>query len=281
MKKMKKALVLAMTAAVCVTSVFSMTGCSKKETNRLDDIIKNGKITMVTEPYFAPMEFIDSSKSGQDQYQGVDIELAKYIAESLNVELEIIPVEFAAVVTGVQEGKYDIGLAGFAYTAERAEVVDMTDVYWKEDQSEGHGLLILKDRLDEFTSLEDFNGLTVAAQNGSIQQGFVKEQIPEAKLQVVTAVNDGFLMVQEGKIDACATAWSTGELFAGSNPEVAMCNVKFAEYQDGNVGIVQKGQTDLLNKVNEIIKDAWDKGLMQQWHEESMEYAKSLGLDVN
>lgn len=281
MKKMKKSLAMAMAAVLCLGSVLAMTGCEKKEVNRLEEIMKNGKITMVTEPYFAPSEFIDSSKSGQDQYQGLDIEMAKYIAESLGVELEIVPVEFSSVVTGVTEGKYDIGMAGFAYTAERAEVAAMSDVYWSEGESKGHGLLVKKDRVGEFKSLDDFKGLTVAAQNGSIQQGFVNDQIDDVKLQVVTAVNDGFLMVQEGKIDACATSWSTGELYSGANPDVVMSEVKFVSPPDGNVAIVQKGQDDLLNKINEIIQDAWDKGLQKQWHADAMAYAESLGIEVN
>ena len=86
--------------------VFAMTGCSEKKeaANRLEAIKQRGYIEVVTEPYFAPFEFIDSSKSGDDQYVGVDIEIAKYIAERLDVELRIVPLEFSAVLAGITQG---------------------------------------------------------------------------------------------------------------------------------------------------------------------------------
>ena len=51
--------------------------------NRLNDILERGYIEIATEPYFAPNEFIDPTKSGDDAYVGSDIELANYIGESL------------------------------------------------------------------------------------------------------------------------------------------------------------------------------------------------------
>ena len=50
------------------------------------------------------MEFVDSSKTGQDQYVGFDITLAKYIAENLGVELVIEPMGFDASQTAVYTG---------------------------------------------------------------------------------------------------------------------------------------------------------------------------------
>ena len=60
--------------------ILSCTACGGKDTekkDRLAQIKEAGKITLVTEPYFAPMEFIDPNKSGDEQFQGVDIEIAK------------------------------------------------------------------------------------------------------------------------------------------------------------------------------------------------------------
>lgn len=87
--------------------------------SRLDKVLAAGKITNVCEPYFAPYEFIDNTKSGQEQFRGADMELARYIAKELGVELEIVPLEWSAVLTGVGAGKYDMAVAGMAYTPER------------------------------------------------------------------------------------------------------------------------------------------------------------------
>ena len=68
--------------------------------NRLEQIKQAGKIVFVTSPDYAPYEFIDLDKMGQgdDQYVGADIELAKYIAQELGVELEIHPMDFDSVL---------------------------------------------------------------------------------------------------------------------------------------------------------------------------------------
>ena len=48
--------------------------------NALEKIKADGVLTVALSPDFSPMEFVDSSKAGQDQYVGFDITLAKYIA---------------------------------------------------------------------------------------------------------------------------------------------------------------------------------------------------------
>ena len=68
-------------------------------------------MTVATEPYFAPNEFIDPTKTGDEMYVGSDIEFAKYIGEKLGVEVKIVPLEFTEVLTSVQQGKYDIAIS--------------------------------------------------------------------------------------------------------------------------------------------------------------------------
>ncbi len=78
-------------------------------------------------PDFAPWEFKDVS-SGTTEYVGADVELAKYIAEKLGVELEIKPMEFSAIQQAVTSGNIDMGISGFAYTDERAEAMGLSSV---------------------------------------------------------------------------------------------------------------------------------------------------------
>ena len=79
--------------------------------NRLEQIQARGYIEVATEPYFAPCEFIDPAKEGDEKYVGADIELAELIAETLGVECRIVPLEFTAVLSSVTEGKYDMAIS--------------------------------------------------------------------------------------------------------------------------------------------------------------------------
>ena len=109
--------------AVILTLVFVLGGCgeSKAENQRLNEILERGYLTVTTEPYFAPNEFIDPSKEGDERYVGADIELAKYIADQLGVECRIVPLDFTTVLSSVTEGKYDIAISALAYKPDRAE----------------------------------------------------------------------------------------------------------------------------------------------------------------
>ena len=82
--------------------------------NRLNDILERGYIEIATEPYFAPNEFIDPTKSGDEAYVGSDIELANYIGESLGVEVRIKPMDFTSVLGSITTGKYDLAISALA-----------------------------------------------------------------------------------------------------------------------------------------------------------------------
>ena len=78
---------------LAVTTGIMLCACGARQSsaeasNRLEQIKQKGYIEVVTEPYFAPNEFIDSTKTGDEQYVGADIELARYIADKLGVELQ-------------------------------------------------------------------------------------------------------------------------------------------------------------------------------------------------
>ena len=55
----------------------------------------------------------------------------------------------------------------------------------------------------------------------------------------------------------------------------------FEYSSEGNVAAVKKGETELIEAVNEIIEEVNELGLYDQWKEEATELAKSLGLEVN
>lgn len=94
----------------------------------------------VTEPYFAPMEFIDPTQEGEAKYVGADIELAHHIADELGVDCHIIPLDFTSVLSGVTTGKYDLAISALAYTPERAEAMELSDGYYYGSEDTGYGL---------------------------------------------------------------------------------------------------------------------------------------------
>lgn len=255
-------------------------GCGSSQ-SRLDQIKEAGVLTMATSPDFAPLEFEDIS-SGETEYVGSDIELGKYIAEQLGVELEIQAMDFSAVQAAVTSGQVDIAISGFAKTEERAESMELSDYFgMDESDDEGQGILVPASEAENYTSAEDFTGKTIGAQNGSLQYNLVTSQLPDANVELISSLNDGLLMLQTGKIDALAVSGDNGEMFALNYDDVVMSGFYFEYQSEGNVLAAKKGETELMEAINEIIADVNEQGLYLQWKEEATELAKSLGLEVD
>ena len=276
MKKMKKLFCAALAAAMLMAT---MSGCGSSQ-NRLEKILESGKLVLATSPDFAPLEFEDLS-SGEAQYVGSDIELAKYIAEKLGVELEISAMDFSAVQAAIPSGQADIAISGFAKTEERAQNLELSTPF-NITEDGGQTVLVAKGQGANYTAAEDFSGLQIGAQNGSLQYNLVSEQLPEdVEIVPVGSLNDGVLMLETGKIDALASDLSNAELLLESHDGIETTDFMFEYSSEGNVAAVKKGETELIEAVNEIIEEVNELGLYDQWKEEATELAKSLGLEVN
>lgn len=85
---------------------------------------KAGKLRFATNAAFEPFEYYDGGR-----IVGIDIDVARAICDVLGMELEVVDMEFDAVITSVQTGKADAGIAGITVTEERKENVNFTDAY--------------------------------------------------------------------------------------------------------------------------------------------------------
>lgn len=272
---------------LAVTAGIMLCACGAKQSsagasNRLEQIKQKGYIEVATEPYFAPNEFIDSTKTGDEQYVGADIELARYIADKLGVELRIVPLEFAAVLSSITEGKYDLAISALAYTPERAEAMTLSKGYYFAE-NEGYGFLVREEDMDKYPDAASFEDAVIVCQSGSLQEAYVTSQIPKCKeIKRVSATTDGFLMVQEGKADAAATYMGTARLYAEANPGVVIANDFMFEVDKNTEGTrigMPKDEPELEAAINEIIDEIIESGQFEEWMEEYSEYARNLGIE--
>ncbi len=81
-------------------------------------------LVMATNAEFPPYEYVES-----DMFYGIDVEVAKIIADKLGYDLVIENVAFDSIIPGVQAGKYDMGMAGMTVNEERLESVDFSSSY--------------------------------------------------------------------------------------------------------------------------------------------------------
>lgn len=284
---MKKvfALILAVVMILSLTACGSSSGGGGgEEKDRLAKIKEAGKITLVTEPYFAPMEFIDPNKTGDDQFQGVDIEIAKYIAEKLGVELEIVALDFTPLLVAMADGKYDMAISAIAYSPARAEAMNLSDVYMITGG--GYGFICRTEDVGKYNSIASLEGATVITQSGSVQEFLYNDQIKDAvkikEFKLVDNMTTAYLAVSEGKADVCVCSTESAQLYADANGGLAVPEFRLTVDPNMNGTVVALGpdDTDSLKAfINECIAELKADDQITKWNDEYKAYAASLGIE--
>ena len=134
----------------------------------------DNQLVVATNAQFAPFEY----KEG-DAYYGIDMEIAKKLAEKLEKELVIVDMKFDAVCLSVSQGKADIAMAGLTINEEREELVTFSLPYYDAAQK-----LVVKVDNTEFdacTSVADVEAILngkdssckIGVQNGTTGQYYV------------------------------------------------------------------------------------------------------------
>ena len=245
--------------------------------NALEKIKADGVLTVALSPDFSPMEFVDSSKTDQDQYVGFDVTLAKYIADGLGVKLQIEAMGFDASQTAVYTGSVPMSISGYSWTEERAKNYELSDYYYAGENETRQALLIKKENADKYTTPESLSGKDVGAQNASLQMQLVTEQLSGANPISIGDITVGVMELKSGNIEALAVAYGNAEMIADANPDLAICTWEFdvkAEYS-ANVIMMQKGETELLNAVNTLLAQAKEANLYDGWYKDAVELGKS------
>ena len=283
---MKKLLVVLMVMMM----VLSLSACSKKEESVVDDnkapeespaykLVSDGVLTVSMSTDFAPMEFVDLTKTGQEKYVGSDVELAKYIANALGLELLIKPMDFDTCQASVTNDIVDISISSYSYTTQRAASYLLSEDYYSEGDS-GQVALIAKANEGVYTDLNSLNqaGVEVAAQNGALQQEIVTEQLPNATLKPIDDLNAAYDNLAAGTYAAVVVASSVADTLVASAPD------KFAIVPEKFDDSKYTGYHILINLNNEGLKTAIDEaiasipeGQYKTWQDEAQALFLSLG----
>ena len=261
-----------------LTMVLPLAACGAGSGGDEIKTVTPGKLTVALSPDFAPMEFVDPTKEGQDKYVGFDVSLAKFIAEQMGLELVIMPMSFDACQTAVYAGTVDMSISGFSWTEDRAQNYNISDYYHAGDNEDEQVLITLAANGDKFASAEALAGAKIGAQNASLQQSLVEEQLADSELILFTDLGTAVLQLKSGDFDCIAVAKGNGDAIIAANPEVAMSGFNFFvdEKYTGNVILLQKGNDALTEQVNNILKKA--EMYYETWYADAKATA---GIDVS
>ena len=267
---MKKFIAITL-AAVLVLGLLSACGGEKKPT-----------LKVAMSPDFAPMEFVDASKSGQDQFVGFDVTLAKYLAAEMGLELEIVPMSFDACQTAVAMGQVDMAISGFSWMPDRAEKYNLSNTYHAGDNESNQILLTTAENAGALATAESLAGLKVGAQTASLQEWLVNQQIPGAEIVPYIDITTGLMQLRKGDFVAMAVAEGNADALIANNPDLAKSGFYFELTDDllDNLILMKKGNDELTATVNDLLAKAEAAGYYATWYAEALEQA-GVGVEVS
>ncbi|WP_400162789.1 ABC transporter substrate-binding protein [Brevibacillus sp. TJ4] len=214
---------------------------------------EEGVFTFATSGEYHPFSYF---KDGQ--LTGFDVEIGLEIAKRLGLEANPVTSPFSGIVTGVKEGRYDAAVASHTITKERLQQVDFSDSYYL---SGGH----LFTRPDsDIQSLEDLKGKEVAVALGTVYEQFAREHTD--KIMTYDSDVTALRALEQGKHDAVITDIIVGDIAMQEQGfNIKASGIAFSQDEQGIA--VRKGNEELLNKINEALKQMHEDGTYQQLSE--------------
>ena len=251
---MKKALTLLLALGL----ILSLAACGILPDEESVKTVNPGKLTVAFSPDFAPMEFVDVTKEGQDKYVGFDITLAKFIAEYLHLQLQLVPMSFDACQQAVAEGTVDMSISGYNWSQQREEDFNLSDYYYATVSGDAQVLITLAANGDAFAAEDSLAGIKIGAQDASTQKEMVAVQLPDSELILFDDLDEAVLRLISGEFDCIAVADGNADAIIANHPEIAKSGFRFelTEKQKGNLILLQKGNDELTELVNNALSKA-------------------------
>lgn len=215
-----------------------------------EEAAAGGVLVMGTNAEFPPYEFYEDN-----DIVGIDVEIAKAIAEKMGMELEIEDMAFDAIIPAVTSGKADFGAAGMTVTEERQRSVEFTDTYANSNQ-----VAIVKEDSD-IAGSADLEGKTIGVQLGTTGDALATE----LKDATVERYNKGLEAVQsltQGKIDAVVIDQATAQAFVKKTEGIKILEEKMSEEEYAIA--IKKGNTELVEKMNAAIAELKSEGKIDE-----------------
>lgn len=241
-----------------ILMVCSLAACASKqdsasastETASTEASGEEKTLTMATNVAFPPYEFYEN-----EQPAGIDVDIATAICEKLGYKLEIMDIEFGAILGAVSSGKADFTMAGLTVTEERKQSVDFSSSYATGIQS-----IIVKEDSD-IASVDDLAGKKIGTQRGTTGYLYCSDDFGDEN---VVAYDNGLTAVQmlnNGQVDCVVIDNAPAKEFIAANPGLKLLDTAYVE-ESYAIGI-GKGNTELKDAINTALEELKADGTLQ------------------
>lgn len=232
-------------AAISMMSMLLLVGCGSKKNT----------IIVGTEAGFAPYEYME----GNDVV-GIDMDIAKAIADYLGKDLEIKNMEFTASLLAVQNGTVDFVAAGVSVDEERLEKMDFSIDYVNSTEV----VVVNKENpMVTGTDEEALKGKIIAVQQGNIADFWVGDNIEAKEIKRYTKFAQAAEDLKNSKIDCIVMDKYPAEDMVATNPELIILDGVL--FEDKYAIAVKKGNKELLDDINTVIQNLKDENKIEEF----------------
>jgi ABC-type amino acid transport substrate-binding protein len=192
-------------------------------------------------------------------YTGFDVELLEAVGKSIGREVEFEDTSFDTIFLDLARGNFDVAASAATITDEREKTVDFTNPYYISEQA------ILVEEGGDIDSVEKLSGATVAVQQGTTGQEFVEEEGDAGELRKYPQGPDAVNALKNGTVEAVVIDIPVAEnaVDAGQGLEISAAIPTEEEYGFA----VAQGETELLEELNEGLKEVIDDGTYAKLYE--------------
>ncbi|XOQ42990.1 MAG: Amino acid ABC transporter substrate-binding protein, PAAT family [Clostridium sp.] len=239
---MKKLGVLAL-SIVMILSVFA--GCANNAQN-------DSPLIVGMELAYPPFE----TKDDNGNPTGVSVDLAEALGDYLGRPVQIENTAWDGLIPSLQTGKVDVIISSMTITDERSKTVDFSIPY-------AHAYLALLTNQDSnINSVEDLNqsDKTIAVKKGTTGYIYATTNLTNAKINTFSSENACVTEVTQGKADAFIYDELTIYRQNQKHPDTTKAVMISSQTGEGWGMAVKKGNTELLTKINEFIKEYKENG---------------------
>ena len=250
---MKRKLLSTLAGVFAAATLFAAAPAQAQD-NSLAAVMAKKSISLGIPTDFAPYGFM-----GPDMKpRGVDVEVAQLIADRLGVKADLVPVSTPNRIPYLQTKKIDLIVSALGKNPDREKVIDFTIAYAPFFQA------VFGPKALTITSFADLGGKTLAVTRGTIQDDVLQQVAPPTlKIQRFDDDNATVAAFISGQTQLLATGAAVAAAAVQKNPQV-QAEYKLLLKDSPNFIGVRKGETALLNKVNEIIRAARADGTLEK-----------------
>ena len=138
--------------------------CTNEAWNR---VMERGKVVIGVKADYKPWGFRDSS----GELVGMEIDMAKDVADAMGVELELVPVQSSNRMQFLEQGKIDMMIATMSDRADRREIVGIVGPNYYTS-----GTNVMAPKALGLTKWEDLSGKPVCGKQGAFYNQIVEER---------------------------------------------------------------------------------------------------------